>query len=876
MRRFTGLFAVVMAAAWLLRAPIDAQVRPVYDFGASGLTQTLERLQTTASFLHTGAHPDDEDSTLLARTARGDNARVGYLSLNRGEGGQNIIGPELFDALGVIRTEELLQARRLDGAQQFFTRTFDYGFSKTLAEAQMKWNEQETLDDMVRVIRTFRPLVVNSRMSGTPADGHGQHQMAGRLTPLAFKAAGDPAQFPGQLKEGLRPWQAKKLYRGVGFGPGAGGATLEVQTGVLDPVIGRSYAEIAIEGRSQHKTQQQGQIEMRGSATSGLILLENLLGPVAKEQSAFDGIDVTVPGLATLAGLPDGAIRSELQAMDAAARRALDEYEPLNPSAIVPVLATGLHATRAARAAAKAAGGTTDAWADADFLLAFKEQDFADALVRAAGAVVDPLSDVETMVPGGAVVVSVRTFVPPGAPVEIGASSVTAPAGWTIDQAPPAAPPQGQGGRREVPTRDARYLVTVAPNATATQPYYLEQPRQGDAYRWSDAAPKGLPFAPPLMTATVTLTIAGAAIDVSRPVEYRVADGIRGELRREFNVVPAVTVGLDSPLLIVPLGTSAHQQRLVVRATNFSPQPITGTLRLRLPQGWTSTPAQAPFAFANKGERTSTPFTVTAPAGRTAGKFDIVAEAVVGSTTYSRDMQEVAYPHIQTHRLYWPATSTAQVLDLKLTQTTVGYLMGSGDQVPDALRRMGLDVTMIDDEMLATGDLSRFDTIVVGIRASEARPAFAANNGRLRQYMERGGALIVQYQQGDYTARGLPPYPAAAPMNIRVTDENAAVRILAPNHPVFTFPNRITEADFNGWVQERDLYEFNTFDPRYVPLLASADPGEPPRNGGEVYADVGKGRYVYTAYAWFRQLPAGVPGAYRQFANLISLAKAPR
>jgi hypothetical protein len=313
-----------------------------------------------------------------------------------------------------------------------------------------------------------------------------------------------------------------------------------------------------------------------------------------------------------------------------------------------------------------------------------------------------------------------------------------------------------------------------------------------------------------------------------------------------------------------------------VRATNFSPQPITGTLRLRLPQGWTSTPAQALFAFTSKGERTSTPFTVTAPPGRTAGKFEIVAEAVVGSTTYSRDMQEVAYPHIQTHRLYWPATSTAQVLDLKLTQTSVGYLMGSGDQVPDALRRMGLEVTMIDDEMLSTGDLSRFDTIVVGIRASEARPAFAANNGRLRQYMERGGALIVQYQQGDYTARGLAPYPAAAPTNIRVTDENAAVKILAPNHPVFTFPNRITQADFNGWVQERDLYEFNTFDPRYVPLLESTDPGEPPHNGGEVYADVGKGRYVYTAYAWFRQLPAGVPGAYRQFANLISLAKAPR
>src|SRR5215208_6412452 len=248
------LIPLLVIAFWL--APTRAQVRPVYDMGAAGLTQVLQRLQTTASALHTGAHPDDEDSAFMARMARGDHARVAYLSLNRGEGGQNIIGTELFDALGVIRTEELLQARRLDGGEQFFTRTFDYGFSKTLEEASAKWNSTEVLGDMVRVIRTFRPLVIYSRFTGTPADGHGHHQMAGRLSPIAFKAAADPAQFPDQLKEGLRPWQAKKLYRGLGFGANATGATLEVQTGVIDPVLGRSYAEIAIEGRSQHKTQQ--------------------------------------------------------------------------------------------------------------------------------------------------------------------------------------------------------------------------------------------------------------------------------------------------------------------------------------------------------------------------------------------------------------------------------------------------------------------------------------------------------------------------------------------------------------------------------------------------------------------------------------------
>jgi hypothetical protein len=276
------------------------------------------------------------------------------------------------------------------------------------------------------------------------------------------------------------------------------------------------------------------------------------------------------------------------------------------------------------------------------------------------------------------------------------------------------------------------------------------------------------------------------------------------------------------------------------------------------------------------GDKTSTPFVVTAPAGRAAGKFDITAEASVGGSTFARDVQVVSYPHIQTHRLYTPAAVTAQVFDLKVAPVKVGYIMGSGDQVPDALRRMGVDVTMIDEEMLATGDLSRFDTIVVGIRASEARPAFVANNARLVQYMERGGTLIVQYQQGEYEARNLPPYPAQATANSRVTDETAPVTILAPNHPLFNFPNRITSADFAGWVQERNLYAFTGFDPKYTPLLESHDPGEMPQTGAEVYAEVGKGRYVYTAYSWFRQLPAGVPGAYRQFANLISLPRAPR
>lgn len=875
--------ALAVAGALLGSTATHAQVRPIYDMGAAGLTQVLGRLQTTASALHTGAHPDDEDSAFMARTARGDHARTAYLALNRGEGGQNIIGPELFDALGVIRTEELLQARRLDGGEQFFTRTFDYGFSKTLKEASTLWNEPRVLGDMVRIIRTFRPLVIYSRFSGTPADGHGQHQLAGYLTPQAFKAAADPNQFPEQIREGLRPWQAKKLYRGTGFrADPANPPTVQVQAGVVDPLVGRSFAEISFEGRSQHKSQEMGSIETRGPVSSGLVLLDTQVPSGRPEQSVFEGIDTSVPGIARLAGLPEGALRTELQGMDTAAKRALAEYQPTDPAKLVPTLALGLRATRTAREALKTLDAPEAAKADADFLLAFKEEDFSEALVRAAGAVIDPLADQDTVVQGSSLVVSVRSFLPDGSPAKVTGAVVHAPKGWTIAPLGPEAPPANGGNpfnRREVATVEWRYRISVPADAPLTQPYFLAEARKGPSYTWPAGSPEGQPFDPPLLTADVTLDIGRASVTVSRPVSYRFADRIRGELRRDVNVVPTVAVGLDTKFLMVPTGTTANQQKLTVRVLSYAHEPVKGTLRLRLPQGWTSTPAEAPFDLAAEGEKTAVPFTVTAPARRAAGAFDIVAEAVVNGATYSRDVQEIAYPHIQTHRVYSPAITTATVLDLKVAPVKLGYIMGSGDQVPDALRRMGVDVTMIDDETLATGDLSRFDTIVVGIRASEARAAFVANNGRLRQYMERGGTMIVQYQQTEYAAKNLAPYPAMPPAqnnNTRVVDETAPVRILAPMNPVFTFPNRIVSADFDNWVQERFLWGFAGFDPRYTRLLDSTDPGDMSQPGSQVYAEVGMGRYVYTGYAWFRQLPAGVPGAYRLFANLISLSKAPR
>lgn len=874
MHRLATTFAVLLVLAEL----VSGQVRPVYDRGAAGLDVLLGRLQTTASALHTGAHPDDEDSALMSRLARGDYARVAYLSLNRGEGGQNILGTELFEALGVIRTEELLQARRLDGGEQFFTRALDYGFSKTQSEAATKWGEREVLGDMVRIIRLYRPLVVFSRFSGTPADGHGHHQLAGHLTPLAFAAAADPNEFPEQAAEGLRPWQAKKLYVGQGFRLDAQTPpTTRISTGDIHPVIGRTYAEIAAEGRSQHKSQAMGAVELKGPQSSALRLTRNLTeGAGRAETDLFDGIDTSVTGIAAIAGLPQGALAAELAAIHALGAEALQIYNARQPSTSVRPLARGLTAVRAARQAAKALAAPADAKADADFLLAFKENEFADALAMAAAVTVDPLADTETVTRGDTVAITVRGFVGEGSPATLGAARMEVPDGWTVVAVPTRADTDaGPFARffRETPTRTETFHVVVPSNAPYTQPYWLTEPRNGDMFQWPDNAPKGRPFAAPLLRVHVPVTVDGVTFDLTRPVEYRDVDRIRGELRRAVHVVPVASVGAGSTLLVVSTRARAQAHPITVRVASYARQPVAGTVRLQVPAGWTATPSELSVRLQS-GERTAATFTVTPPNPIVPGTFEINAQAVVSGQTLSQDVQTIAYPHIAPHRLYAPAAVTVQAIDVTVAPVTVGYIMGSGDEVPEAIGRLGLPVEMLDSDELSTGDLSRFDTIVVGVRASEARPDFIANHGRLRDYMERGGTLIVQYQQSDYTDRQLAPL--AGEIGARVTDETAPVRILQPAHPLFTFPNTITSADFDGWVQERNLYSFVEFDKGYLPLLESGDPGEAPNRGGQLYVEIGQGRYVYTSYAWFRQLPAGVPGAYRLFANLLSLAKAPR
>lgn len=875
------LLLIFMASGLPLAS--SGQVRAKYDMGAIGLGQMLKRLQTVGSAMHTGAHPDDEDSGLLAYLARGENARTSYLALNRGEGGQNVIGSELFETLGVIRTEELLQARRLDGGQQFFTRTMDYGFSKKREEAARIWGEKETLGDMVRAIRLFRPLVIISRFTGTPSDGHGQHQFAGYLTPLAFKAAADPNQFPEQLQEGLRPWQAKKFYVSQSFVQNPNNVpTLAVDTGGYDSLVGRSYFEIAMEGRSQHKSQEMGMLELRGRQMSGMRLVEseNRFVQVSdkKETSVFSGMDVSIKGIAKLTDNSEEPLAKKLDDLQSTAKEALQKYDPFDPQKIIPVLAKGFKQAHEAQLSTRNP--------DTKFLLELKEEEFSAALQMAAGIVVDALGTSDAVVAGDTASVTVRTFAPESSGVKVSDVKLKAPNGWGVNSAPqPTAPPaQGFRPRDENSINASFFTVAVPASAVLTQPYWLEKPRQNFNFDWSaDDATRNLPFQPALLVAEVKMEVGGEEVTVAKPVQYRYADDIRGEIRRDINIVPLVGVGLESNLLMASASAKAQKQKIVVSITNNAPRATSGTVKLDLPSGWTSAPASADFALQKKEEKTALAFDVIIPANAKVGNYKITANATANGQTFNQTEQEIAYPHIQTHRRYTPAIVTAQILDLKVEPVNIGYIMGTGDKVPEAIRRMGLNVTMLEEKDLSTGDLSKFDTIVVGIRASQVRPDFVANNGRLLDFMKNGGTLIVQYQQNEYVQNNLPPYPAKMDAvingtqrisNVRVVDENAPVKVLAPTHSVFNFPNKIGESDWLNWVQERDLYCFTTLDPKYVPLLESHDEGEPESTGGMVYAEVGKGKYIYSAYSWFRQLPAGNPGAYRIFANMLSLPKA--
>jgi LmbE family N-acetylglucosaminyl deacetylase len=811
--------------------------------GAAEAKLALDRLNVTGSVLMIAAHPDDENTAVLAYFARGRKVRTGYLSLTRGEGGQNLIGPEQGDALGVVRTQELLAARRIDGAEQFFSRAIDFGFSKTSQETFEKWGgHDKILSDVVWVIRRFRPDVIVLRFSGTPRDGHGQHQVSAILGKEAFSAAADPKRFPEQLKW-VEPWQAKRIMwntfaftRQQELESEKLPNKIVVDPGDYDPVLGHSYAEIAGMSRSLHRSQGQGTPERRGAAKNYLVTVE---GEAAK-QDTFDGIDITwnrVPG-----GGPVGEVLQE-------AERAFD---PAHPTKIVPLL------FKAQKLMAELHHPVVE----------LKRRELSDAIALCSGLWLDVTADKYAVTPGGALKLSATVINRDRLPVEVQSMEVEGMSRASLKEAAILSYNE---------PKVFALSVDVPESQPLSQPYWLREPKQGEMYTVTNQLEIGLPENPPVLQAHFHLRIESDDVEVIRPVHYRYIERSQGEVTRAIVIEPPVALQLSEGALLFP-NQSAKSVRVQVKA---NVPGASGKIEFEAPAGWGVTPASQDFQLANTAQEVPLSFQLTPPAKDAQGTLKVSAK--VGQRTVAVGMDVISYPHIPPQILFPRANADLVRTDVRLLAKNIGYVMGAGDDVPDALRGIGANVEMLSADDLKSGDLSRFDAVVTGVCAYSARPDLLANQQRLLEYVKAGGTLVVQYQglrpsspcggDPELLAQRIGPYPIKLGRD-RVTEENAQIELQNPECTLLHEPNQITSRDFEGWVQERGLYFASEWDPHYQPLFSTHDTNEKPLLGGTLYTRYGKGVYVFTAFSWFRELPAGVPGAFRIFANFLSAGKA--
>lgn len=884
-----ALFGLAVAAG------VAGQSASVVDDGYDGAIATglaLRRLGTTARVLHIGAHPDDENTALFAPLALGRGVDAAYLSLTRGEGGQNGIGPELGVALGLIRSEELLAARRLDGGEQFFTRAIDYGYSKNAGEAFEHWPRDTVLADVVAIIRRFRPDVVASVWSGTPRDGHGQHQAAGVVAREAVLAAGDPDRFPEQIAEGLRPHQPVLYYRSAWFTEGQ--HDVELNTGELDPLLGASYHQIAMASRSRHRSQDQGRPQDPGPRRTGFDLVEDPSAPppvaasrgfgrygegeALETPSIFAGVDTLLSQRAERAsGRADSGSGYRRAAglfreYEELVTRSRARYNPLRPWETLPVLLEARERLADARDALDdQTGADAGLAADLQFHVADELDDLNDAILRVANVRLDVVADQATVVPGQMFGLELSVWNGGREPITVEARP-SLPVEWA------ARPVRGSEPTFVVEPgelRAARYEVRVPADARLTMPYYLdpESPDPGDLYRWpDDPEVRGQPFAPAPVQGSFAVSVPGLPSPVPGRLEasHVGVDRRTGQFREPVKVVPAVSVALEPAVAVVRV-SEPEPFVVTVRLRSRAAAGSTGQLRLALPDDWRSVPETAPVRFTDGEEQTIT-FQVHPPVETAAGQYELEAHVEVGGSVYSLGYDVVDYDHIAPHNLYHPARVRARVMDVEVAAVRVGYVPGAGDGVPGAMDQLGLEWETLDAADLAAGAFDRFDVIVTEVRAYEVNDDLVAHNQQLLDWVRRGGTLIVQYNKYEALSRDYTPWPVTIDRpHGRVTDETAPVRVLEPDHPVFHAPNRIGSRDWEGWVQERGLYFWETWDSSLTPLLAMSDPGEDELLGSLLVGPLGHGTYVYTGLALFRQLPEGVPGAYRLFANLLSL-----
>jgi LmbE family N-acetylglucosaminyl deacetylase len=839
---------VALGCSLTLRAAEPAEAPVSAPATGAAILQDMRSFNTVASVLYVAAHPDDESNALLAQLARGRNYRTAYLSLTRGDGGQNELGPEFGEKLGLARTHELLAARRVDGGRQYFTRALDYGFSKDVKEALRLWEHEKVLGDVVRIYRLFRPDVVIAGMSPVQTPGqHGQHVASAVLAIEAFKIAGDPKAYPEHFADGLTPWQPKRIVGRSGGGRGGrGGATtntppaagtLRFESPPTDPATGEDLGTIASRSRGMHKTQFGPNFGAAGGGGGGgpLVSSFSLIAGDAGKDELFDGVEATFgrfPGGAEIAKLTDAAVA---------------QFKSEDPAASVPALL----AIRAKLATVPP-----------DALVEDKRAQLDRILQACLGLTVETTLPNAEVVPGESL--KLRHTVAATAKEPLKLVSVRYPASKDAEKIDRTLAP-GQAFTREA-------TITLPARTAISQPYWLREEASAGLFRVDESKLIGQPENPPAFPVEFVFSVGGQTLVVATEPVQIVANAPVAQQRRKLAVIPPVSLGFPYE---VELFTPGSAKTTVVDVT-AARADSSGVVRLNGPAGWKISPATQPFKLAKVGDKTRVTFTVTAPAQAASGT--VAASAEIGGATYGTGRVVFNYPHLPVQLLQPPARLKVAAFDFAIRGKNVGYLPGAGDSTAENLEQLGYTVKTLTGADLTPEKLSGLDAVVLGVRAFNERRDLADNLPGLFAWVEAGGTVIAQYNRPSNNLRGpLAPYAlsiAGAAPGLRVTDETAPVTFIAPEHAALNVPNKITAADFNGWVQERGAYFPSTWDTeRFTPLLAMSDPGEKQPDSSVLIAPHGKGYYVYTGVAFFRQLPAGVPGAYRLFANLVSLGK---
>ncbi len=874
------LAAVLPAAAGGPPAISDANLtgisslEPASSGGLPALDRALARLSTHRRLMVLAAHPDDEDTGLLTWVARGLGGESAYLSLSRGDGGQNLIGPETGIGLGLLRSRELLAARRIDGARQYFTRAFDFGYTRRIDETLERWPKEVLLADALAVVRRFKPQVLVAVFPPDERAGHGQHQASSIVAEEVFSLAADPEAFSEGAGPG--PWSIDKYYRAAWWNPEA--ATLEVPLGRIEPWSGRSILQIALASRSQHRCQDMGFLQPLGDAAGRLSWVAGAGDPERRtaEEDLFAGVDTRLAAIAEL--LPEESsrrrMRERLERVAEIAVAARSELSASDPGAATEPLLEILRLLRTGRDELLAAAAASPERHLRD-LLDEKLAIAQEAAANAAQVLADAVTGGETVVPGERLTVrsifwnaGSRTL--EGPEVEVASGGDGAPP-WRLVASATAPDERSFFSARATDERDLE--IEVPAGTPPTVPYFLRQQLAGDLYDWSAVSPelRGRPFGPPPLALRFRFSLGGVPIVLEREVVYRYRDQAYGEVRRPLRVVPKLEVGVGRRLLVWPISSRGDETFEVEVRSNVD-RPVDARLEVTVPEGWLRIAPQEVTVPA--GGRALLEVTLRAPEDLAPGRYAVDLAAVdAAGERFDREIRLVDYEHIRPTPL--PAAARLEVSAGRIRLPDLrrlGYVRGASDRVPELLREIGLPLAVLSAEELAHGDLSVYDAIVVGSRAYEVDRTLVAANPRLLDYARGGGLLIVQYQQYQFVRGGHPPYPLDIERpHDRVTDETAPVRLLEPEHPVFTVPNRLDAGDWQGWVQERGLYFAGTWDDAYRPLLAMADPGGEEQQGALLVARLGDGHYVYTGLAFFRQLPAGVTGAYRLFANLLAL-----